>query len=117
METKSTALTVLAYWRSRETISPSTPFVSSVGRKKQKKGIINANNINNRDMTQETEQGIIVERLPDLRFRVSIDSGEVIAYLGGKMKHHKIQLLIGDRVLVVLDPYGGKATNRIIRRI
>lgn len=66
----------------------------------------------------ETVQGVITERLPDVKFKVLLDSGtEVLAYLCGKMKLHKIQLLVGDKVLVVLDPYGGKATNRIVRRI
>ena len=67
---------------------------------------------------KETVQGIILERLPDLKFRVSLGSGkEVIAYLGGKMKLHRIQLLINDKVLVILDPYKGHATNRIVRRV
>lgn len=72
-------------------------------------------------MNNEAVQGLVTERLPDSRFRILVNVGagdnEIIAYLGGKMKLNKIQLLIGDKVLVVLDPYGGKATNRIIRRL
>ncbi len=66
----------------------------------------------------ETVKGLVVERLPDLKFRIAIDSGnEIIAYLGGKMKLNRIQLLVGDKVAVVLDQYGGRATNRIVRRL
>ena len=40
---------------------------------------------------------------------------EILAYLGGKMRMHRIKVLIGDSVEVVLDPYGGK--GRIIKRL
>jgi translation initiation factor IF-1 len=63
------------------------------------------------------EEGKIIETLGGLRYRVELDSGiEVIAYLSGKMKRNKIQIMLGDRVDVLLDPYGGKATNRIVWR-
>jgi len=39
-----------------------------------------------------------------------------IAHLAGKMKRAKIQLLVGDKVEVVLDPYLGKTTDRIVWR-
>ena len=65
--------------------------------------------------TQEV-QGVIEEALPNTLFRVSLDSGEVIlAYLAGKMRLHRIKVLVGDKVLLKLDPYGGKA--RITRRL
>ena len=61
-------------------------------------------------------QGIVEEALPNTFFRVSMDSGEtVLAYLAGKMRLHRIKVLVGDRVLMKLDPYGGKA--RITRRL
>jgi len=60
--------------------------------------------------------GLVVEALPSTHFRIEITGGEVVlAYLGGKMKIHKIKVLLGDRVEVVLDPYGGKA--RIVKRL
>ncbi|MBX4191991.1 translation initiation factor IF-1 [Candidatus Parcubacteria bacterium] len=67
--------------------------------------------------SQESEtQGIIEEALPNTLFRVSLESGEVIlAYLAGKMRLHRIKVLVGDKVLLKLDPYGGKA--RITRRL
>lgn len=69
-------------------------------------------------MADEPEEieGVIEERLPDALFRVVLDSGEeVMAYLAGRMRMYRIKVLIGDRVRLVLDPYGGKA--RIIRRL
>ncbi len=61
-------------------------------------------------------QGTVEESLPNTEFRISLDSGEEkIAYLSGKMRMHRIKVLVGDRVSVVIDPYGGKA--RIMRRM
>ncbi len=61
-------------------------------------------------------QGIVEEALPNTLFRVSLESGEVIlTYLAGKMRLHRIKVLVGDKVTVLLDPYGGK--GRITRRL
>ncbi len=68
-------------------------------------------------MEQEPQdvQGVVEEALPNTLFRVSLESGEVIlTYLAGKMRLHRIKVLVGDKVLVELDPYGGK--GRITRR-
>lgn len=60
--------------------------------------------------------GLVEEALPNTLFRVSLENGEVIlAYLAGKMRLHRIKVLVGDKVLLKLDPYGGKA--RITRRL
>jgi len=60
-------------------------------------------------------EGVIDEALPNTLFRVKLESGEIIlAYLAGKMRLHRIKVLVGDRVSVQLDPYGGRA--RITRR-
>ncbi len=60
--------------------------------------------------------GTVEEALPNTLFRISLSSGEVIlAYLAGKMRLHRIKVLVGDKVLVLLDPYGGK--GRITRRL
>lgn len=70
-----------------------------------------------RDLSHGVVFGAVTELLPDSKFRVALNGGkEVICYLAGKLKVNKIRILLGDRVSVVLDPYGGKATNRIIRR-
>ena len=64
----------------------------------------------------EMMPGIVLEALPNILFRVALDSGlEVLAYLAGKMRYHRIKVLVGDRVEVFLDPYGGK--GRITKRL
>lgn len=64
----------------------------------------------------EIARGIIVEALPNTLFKVNLDGekGEILAYLSGKMRLHKIRVIVGDHVEVALDPYGGKA--RIVKR-
>lgn len=63
-----------------------------------------------------TTRGVIVEALPSTLFRVKTeDQKEILAYLGGKMRMHRIKVLIGDSVEIVLDPYGGK--GRIVKRL
>ena len=60
--------------------------------------------------------GTVVEALPNTLFRVELSTGEqIMAYLAGKMRLYRIRVLVGDRVELVLDPYGGKA--RIIKRL
>jgi translation initiation factor IF-1 len=60
--------------------------------------------------------GIITEALPDTLFCVRLDSGEEMkAYLAGKMRLYRIRVLVGDRVIVELEPYGGK--GRIVKRL
>lgn len=66
---------------------------------------------------QNSEKGIVVESLPNTMFRVQMNGQEepVLAYLSGKMRMHRIKVLVGDTVEMILDPYGGKA--RIIKRL
>ena len=60
--------------------------------------------------------GIVDEALPNTLFRVTLESGEqILAYLAGKMRMNRIRVLVGDKVRVELDPYGGK--GRIVRRL
>lgn len=57
-----------------------------------------------------------MEALPDTLFRVELeDKSLILAYLGGKMKINHIRIIVGDKVKLVLDPYGGK--GRITRRL
>jgi len=59
--------------------------------------------------------GTVTEALPNTLFRVDIGEGKIIlSYLAGKMRIHRIKVLVGDRVEVLLDSYGGK--GRIIKR-
>jgi translation initiation factor IF-1 len=68
---------------------------------------------NNAD--KKTVSGIVEEALPNALFRVVTDDGDnVLAYIAGKMRLHRIKVLVGDTVQLELDPYGGRA--RIIRR-
>lgn len=65
----------------------------------------------------QTVMGTVIEAFPNTLFKVNLDGekGEVLAYLAGKMRLHRIRILLGDRVEVVLDEYGGK--GRITRRV
>lgn len=66
--------------------------------------------------TEETATGTVEEVLPNSLFRVRMPSGELLlAYLAGKMRLHRIRVLVGDQVELVTDPYGGRA--RIVRRL
>lgn len=66
---------------------------------------------------KNTVLGTVVESLPDTLFRVRLEGTEtiVLAYLAGKMRMNRIRVLIGDRVELILDPYGGRA--RIVKRL
>lgn len=68
------------------------------------------------DMAEaEVVEGTVEEALPNTLFRVKLDTGEIVlSYLAGKMRLHRIKVLVGDRVQLQLDPYGGRA--RIVRR-
>jgi translation initiation factor IF-1 len=64
-------------------------------------------------------RGTVTEALPSTLFRVKLDTKDeeekiILAYLSGKMRMHRIKVLIGDSVEIVLDPYGGK--GRITKR-
>lgn len=65
----------------------------------------------------ETKEGRVIEALPAALFRVKFNdgSGEMICFLKGKIKVFKIKILVGDRVIVEVDPYSNK--GRIIRRL
>ena len=61
-------------------------------------------------------EGVVEEALPNTLFRVKVPEGDtILAYLAGKMRLHRIKVLVGDKVSLQLDPYGGRA--RIIRRM
>jgi translation initiation factor IF-1 len=60
--------------------------------------------------------GIVTEALPNTLFRVKLKSEqEILAYLSGKMRLHRIRVLVGDTVEIVSDLYGGK--GRIVKRL
>jgi translation initiation factor IF-1 len=61
-------------------------------------------------------KGTVVEALPDTLFRIELDESKevVLAYLAGKMRMHRIRVLVGDKVELEQDQYGGKC--RVTRR-
>ncbi|GMU74182.1 MAG: hypothetical protein AMXMBFR44_3800 [Candidatus Campbellbacteria bacterium] len=77
----------------------------------------------------EITTGVVIEALANALFRVELDElpknrtaeeGQegkpaFIAQLGGKMRLHRIRIIVGDRVELLFDQYGGKP--RIIRRL
>lgn len=71
------------------------------------------------DQSQKDElvYGTVEEALPNALFRVVMDdTGESkIAYLAGKMRRFRIRVLVGDKVAIVPEPYGGK--GRITKRL
>ena len=58
----------------------------------------------------------VLEALPNTFFKVKRDDTgeEMLTYLSGKMRLHRIRVMVGDRVTVEIDPYGGK--GRIVKR-
>jgi translation initiation factor IF-1 len=62
--------------------------------------------------------GTVVETLPNTLFRVKLDTKEgeeekiILTYLAGKMRLNRIRVLLGDKVKIELDPYGGKGRIR-----
>lgn len=61
--------------------------------------------------------GTVEEALPNTLFRVRREDNDevILAYLAGKMRKFRIKVLVGDKVGMVDDPYGGKA--RITKRL
>jgi translation initiation factor IF-1 len=52
-------------------------------------------------------EGVVLENLPNARFRVKLDETEteILAHVSGKMRMNYIRILPGDRVRVELSPY------------
>lgn len=75
--------------------------------------------MSNTSQQKETLQGVIIQSLPNAMFMVRHQTSdgeakEILTYVSGKMTFNRIRILIGDRVTVEIDPYGGK--GKIIRR-
>lgn len=53
-----------------------------------------------------TQEGVVIECLPNANFRVKLDDGrEIRAHLAGRMRLNFIRVLTGDRVRVELSSY------------
>ena len=60
--------------------------------------------------------GVVLETLPNTMFKVQLEDGsEILTFLAGKMRMYRIRVLVGDKVQVQIDPYGGK--GRIFKRL
>ena len=50
--------------------------------------------------------GEVTELLPNAMFRVKLENEhEILAYTSGKMRKHRIRVLVGDKVNVEMTPY------------
>ena len=62
------------------------------------------------------KMGEVTESLPSLNFRVRLEDGdEILAYVSGKMRMHRIRILPGDKVKIEMSPYD-KTRGRIVYR-
>jgi translation initiation factor IF-1 len=62
--------------------------------------------------------GLVEEVLPGNMFRVKVDNlpTVLLCYMGGKLKQHKIRIILGDKVKVEVSPYDltkGRVTYRL----
>ena len=72
---------------------------------------------NTLEQTDDLTYGVVEEALPNALFRVKTEDSDepILAYLAGRMRRFRIRVLVGDKVGMVVDPYGGKA--RITKRL
>lgn len=61
--------------------------------------------------------GSIVDVLPNSTFKVKVNTThEVLCYMSGKLKQHKIKVILGDNVKLEVSPYDltkGRITYRL----
>ena len=52
-------------------------------------------------------RGVVKEVLPGNMFRVQVENvpNLLLCYMGGKLKQHKIRVILGDSVKIELSPY------------
>lgn len=81
-------------------------------------GVLQANESYFKFMKDGEKIGRVIELLPNTLYKVEFDDAKIlICYLSGRMKLNHINVFVGDRVQVLIDQYGGKATNRITKRL
>jgi translation initiation factor IF-1 len=55
---------------------------------------------------QISMSGIVEEVLPNAMFRIKLENNHtILGHISGKMRQHKIQILLGDTVKVEMSPY------------
>ena len=62
--------------------------------------------------------GSVTEVLPNNTYRVKVDNMEhiMLCYLGGRLKQHKIKIILGDKVKIETSSYDltkGRVTYRL----
>jgi translation initiation factor IF-1 len=62
--------------------------------------------------------GAVEEVLPGNMFRVKVDNmpNQLLCYMSGKLKQHKIRIILGDNVKIEVSPYDltkGRVTYRL----
>ena len=61
-------------------------------------------------------EGTVMEILPNAMFRVVLENEhEILAHTSGKMRKHRIRILLGDKVTVEMTPYD-LSKGRVILR-
>ena len=52
-------------------------------------------------------EGTIIDKQPNAFFKVQLENSQhvVLAAISGKMRKHRIRILVGDRVSVEMSPY------------
>lgn len=62
-------------------------------------------------------EGNVLEVLPGNMFKVELENGAVITcYTNGRLRQHKIKMILGDRVRLEMSPYDmtkGRITYRL----
>lgn len=62
-------------------------------------------------------KGRVIEALPNATFLIKLENGsKITAYTSGKMKKNRINVLLGDEVLVEMTPYD-LSLGRVVRRV
>ena len=63
------------------------------------------------------KEGRVTEALPNAFFRVILEDGkEILGFLSGKMRMHRITILPGDKVSIEMTPYD-ESKGRIVYRL
>jgi translation initiation factor IF-1 len=74
----------------------------------------NQNNQENKQVPSVV--GTVSGAMPNTLFNVILENGDVVlSKISGKMRMHRIRVLIGDKVRLEIDPYSGR--GRIIKRL
>lgn len=72
--------------------------------------------MNDSEQKDFKKNGEVLEALPSLKFRVKLEDGsEILAYVSGKLRIHRIRILPGDQVTVEVSPYDAQK-GRIVYR-